>query len=796
MAPCKPSQITLLGLLLMTMVLTGGCSPEIERSENFVAVRNQLGTPTNAPSSKRRSKIRSVSVREPQEPRPESYGRIPVSHISSRTNAIRGSELLEGIQSLSKFGHSVAEAGDVNQDGFDDIIVGAPSSGKEQSGTVFLFLGGRDGISKTPAWKYECPVPRAELGHQVAGAGDVNGDGYDDLLIGASYYSAEGQPERTGAAFLFLGGAQGPGAKPDWQMLGSATGNLTGFSVGAAGDVNGDGFDDVLVGSWNSESNPLVKDQREGSASLFFGGPTGLLKTPAWQPEGEKRGSHYGYSLHGVGDVNGDGYGDVAIGAWGFETERHESGRVYVYYGGPTGPSIVPSWVLTGLHSLQRLGASVFPAGDVNADGYADLLVGATGLSNPEDFEGQALLFMGGVHGLSTEALWTFEPNREKWCVGHSVSTAGDLNGDGFSDIVISSMVGQTDHLGEGLSLVFMGSKTGPSKSPDWIFGGREAKGGYGSTVRPAGDVNHDGYDDLVVGQTYHTGPLFQQGAAWVHHGGPAGLNQGINWTQGFERIGFRYRSVTVLMPTFMGRAVLSSAMVAIFSLGVFAIQRRTVRRQQSLRQAAETAQRIERSRLSEDLHDQLGSEITDLVITSSLIRRNFESGKSAEEPLMRLETVSRRLMDSLGEIVWLTQPYNDRLDRIAGYLGDLAEKMLEPAEIECQLKIPSDLPEIQIPYDYRHDLVLAVREALSNCIRHASTRRVLLRIRFELPTLTIDVEDFGQGFSASKPSVRGHGLLNLSNRLERHGGSADIQTGPDGTRVSLRLPLNQPKPT
>ena len=664
MAPSKLRPISMLvvllvGLLLVAIVVTGGGSPEIARSESFVAVRNQLGTPTNAPSSKRRSKIRSVSVRVPQEPRPEGSGRIPAYNFSSRTNAARGADLLEGIQSLSKFGHSVSEAGDFNQDGFDDIVVGAPGSGKEQSGTVFLFLGGPYGISKTPAWKYECPVPRAELGHQVAGAGDVNGDGYDDLLIGASYYSAEGQPERTGAAFLFLGSAQGPGAKPNWQMLGSATGNNTGFSVGAAGDVNGDGFDDVLVGSWNAETNPLVKDQREGSASLFFGGPTGLSKTPAWQPEGEKRGSHYGYSLHGVGDVNGDGYGEVAIGAWGFETERHESGRVYVYSGGPAGPSTVPSWVLTGLHSAQRLGASVFPAGDVNADGYADLLVSATGSSHPEDSEGQALLFMGGAQGLSTEANWTFEPNREKWCVGHSVSTVGDLNGDGFSDIVISSMVGQTDHLGEGLSLVFMGSKKGPSKSPDWIFGGREAKGGYGSTVRPAGDVNHDGYDDLVVGQTYHTGSLFQQGAAWVHYGGPAGLTQGINWTQGFERIGFRYRSVTLLMPTFMGPAVLGFSIVVVFGLTAFAIHRRTLLRQQSLQQAAESAQWTERSRLSEDLHDQLGSEITDLVITSSLIRRNLESGKSAEEPLMRLETVSRRLIDSLGEIVWLTQPHN-----------------------------------------------------------------------------------------------------------------------------------------
>jgi signal transduction histidine kinase len=758
---------------------------------NYVAVRNQHGTQTNKPVSLRKSKIRSVSIGAHKASKKEVSLRIPL-----KADGAKRPDLLEGFQSLSKFGHTVSEAGDVNRDGFDDVIVGAPSAGTEQSGAVFLFLGGVGGISKTPAWRFECAVPRAELGHQVAGAGDVNGDGYDDLLVGASYYSPPGQPERTGAAFVFLGGPNGPGPIPDWQVEGSATGDNTGFSVGAAGDINGDGFDDVLVGSWNAESNRLVKDQRKGSAALYFGGPTGLSKTPAWQPEGEKLASHYGYSLHGIGDINGDGFDDIAIGAWGFETERFDSGRVYVYLGGLRGPSSVPAWVLTGVLPAQRIGASVYPAGDVNSDGFADLLVGVPGSSVPETYEGMALLFLGSPEGLSTEASWNFEPNREHWGLGHSVATTGDLNGDGFSDIVISSMVGDANHPSEGLALVFFGSKMGPGRSPDWVFGGQEPKGGYGATVRPAGDVNRDGYDDLIVGQTYHTGALFQQGAAWVHYGGPGGLAQGMPWRHGFERIGFRYRSVTVPLPTFLGRAVLGMAAVAAIGLAAVSLHRRAVRRQQSLRLAAEAAQRTERKRLSEDLHDQLGSEITDLVITSSLIRRNLEAGKSPHEPLVRLETVSRGLMDSLGEIVWLTQPHNDRLDRVAGYLGDLAEKMLEPAEIECQLEIPSDLPDIQISYDCRHDLVLAVREALNNCIRHASTRRVLLRIRSELPILLIEIEDFGKGFSKGKPHARGHGLQNLSNRLERHGGIADIQTGTEGTRVSLRLPLTTPLTT
>jgi two-component sensor histidine kinase len=513
---------------------------------------------------------------------------------------------------------------------------------------------------------------------------------------------------------------------------------------------------------------------------------------PAWQPAGEKHSSHYGYSLQGLGDVNGDGFGDIAVGAWGFESERPESGRVYVYLGGPSGPSTVPSWVLSGLHTHQRLGAAVFAAGDVDGDGFADLLVGATGAANPETYEGQILLFHGSPSGLSTEARWTFEPNIPAFVAGHSIATAGDINGDGFPDIVVSSMVGQIHQPGEGAVFVFLGSRGGPSRDPDWVFAGGEPNGGYGATVRPAGDVNQDGYDDLLVGHTYHSGHLFQQGAAWIHYGGPGGLRAGLDWPRSGGNLGFRYRSVTLPMPTFLGRVALGGLIaLAAVSAGL-GIHRRTLRRQRSLQQAAQSAQQSERARLSQDLHDQLGADMTHLVVLSSVMRRNLATGKGVEDALLRLETVSRSLMDSLSEIVWLTQPRNDCLERVASYLGDLAQKMLEPAEIRCSFKVQENLPDLQIGSDCRHDLVLAVREALSNAVRHSGTETIRIHIRVECQELRIDLEDFGTGFAEHKPSTRGHGLQNLAHRLERHGGRADIHTRPGGTRVCLRLPLAQ----
>lgn len=758
-----------------------------------MAVRYEQGTPIDHPTHPRKSRIRSIALPSPTEPGAPFEALGPASPTTHSQRTLKAFELLEGTQSLSKFGHSVSEAGDVNGDGYDDIIVGAPGSGRDQSGSVLVFFGGSEGIGKIPGWSYHSPITEAEFGHQVSGAGDVNGDGFADLLVGATYHSATGLPERTGAAFLFLGGTHGPSAQPDWQVFGTATGDNTGFAVGAAGDVNGDGYDDVLIGSWNAEINALVKGRRAGSASLFLGGPSGLSERAVWQPEGEKRASHYGYSLHGLGDVNGDGFGDIVIGAWGFETERSNAGRVYVYLGGSGGPSRVPAWVLTGVHDHQQIGASVFPAGDVNGDGYADLLVGATGSASPEIPGGQALLFLGGPDGLSTQANWTFEPKLENWAMGHSVATAGDLNGDGVSDIVVSSMVGQVRHPKEGMAFVFLGSKAGPSRSPNWIFAGREPQGGYGSTVRPAGDVNQDGYDDLLVGQTYHTGSLFQQGAAWVHYGGPGGLLQGIDWRQGIEQLGFQYRNLIVPLPTFLGRILIAAVFALVLLSASLLIRHRSVRRQGSLINARKEAQSVERARLSEDLHDHFGSELTDLLITGSLIRRHLGSGQNPEAPLARMEMVSRRLVESLGEIVWLTQPNNDRLERLAGYLGDLAQKTLEPAEIRCQLDIPVSLPDLEISYHCRHDVVLAVREALTNCIRHANTPQVVLRIRIEGTNLRLDIEDSGTGISKERSKSGGHGLQNMATRLHRHGGIADIQSGPSGTRVCLQLPLPKP---
>jgi hypothetical protein len=443
---------------------------------------------------------------------------------------------VEGNAASVELGFSIATAGDVNGDGFSDIAVATPFGGADLSGVVTVYHGSASGLSTTPSWSYSSTTFVGELGYSVASAGDVNRDGYDDLVAGSPGYDSGGQ-FFEGALYLWLGSPSGLAATPA-QIIESNVANANlGQSVGTAGDVNGDGFDDVIVGA------PLYERglSQEGSAYVYLGSAAGLGAAPAWTGRGGAAWGQYGISVSTAGDVDGDGFADVIVGQHDWDGAVGDEGRVLAYLGSPTGPSPTASWIISETNPGAQLGWAVSTAGDVNGDGFADVLVGARFYSDPENLEGQIALYLGSDAGLATTPEWTFASDQDEAVLGQSVATAGDVNGDGYSDIIAGAQHYDDGELDEGRAFVFLGSPGGVAAAAAWSGSGGQADAWSGWSVAGAGDVDGDGYSDVLVGAAQYDDGETDEGAAFLYRGSRDGLLPMPAWTAEGEQPGARF---------------------------------------------------------------------------------------------------------------------------------------------------------------------------------------------------------------------------------------------------------------
>jgi hypothetical protein len=357
-----------------------------------------------------------------------------------------------------------------------------------------------------PSWKAQGDQQDAQFGVSVATAGDVNGDGYADVVVGADRYD-NGQ-FNEGRAFVYHGSASGLSITPDWTAESDQVSARFGVSVGTAGDVNGDGYDDVIVGAYGSGNG--------GRAFVYHGSASGLSTTPDWTGESNQNGAWFGGSVGTAGDVNGDGYDDVVVGAHQYDNGQDAEGRAFVYHGSVSGLSMAPDWTAESDEFMAFFGISVGTAGDVNGDQYDDVVVGAPFYYGGQDDEGGAFVYHGSASGLSKTPDWTGESNQTNAQFGFSVGTAGDVNGDGYDD-VIGGAYGWASY--SGGAAVYHGSASGLSMTPDGVADSNQTNAQFGASVGTAGDVNGDGYDDGIGGAPQYDDGHLNEGVAVVFRG-------------------------------------------------------------------------------------------------------------------------------------------------------------------------------------------------------------------------------------------------------------------------------------
>ncbi|MEI2732952.1 MAG: integrin alpha [Dermatophilaceae bacterium] len=462
----------------------------------------------------------------------------------------------DGLTAEEGVGNAVSGAGDINNDGYDDIVIGAPGSdvSGDNAGAAYVVLGYPALSSRVLAelgssgFRVDGAAADDATGSSVAGAGDVNNDGYDDVIIGAPGTDPRGNNE--GSAYVLFGSTS-PGpvdlATPsaDWIRIdGAHTDDHVGTRVAGAGDVNNDGYDDVVVGSaFLSPNGPA-----SGGAYVVYGSAhpvtVDLASPHTWGFEIEGGAAvDFAGAVAGAGDVNNDGFGDVVVGARGVDANGDGAGASYVIYGRGDGHTIdlgalavTDGFRIDGAAASDNCGYAVAGAGDLNADGYDDVIVSSHNAS-PDALSkaGSAQVVYGAV-GRTVVDLSDPGPAAVRLdgaaagdMTGWSVAGIGDVNRDQRPDVLIGApWADPSGQLRAGSTYVVLGDLATPQLDLASLgaagvrIDGAAAGDESGTSVAGAGDINGDGSGDVLIGAPLaDPGGRFDAGQAYLVLGDP-----------------------------------------------------------------------------------------------------------------------------------------------------------------------------------------------------------------------------------------------------------------------------------
>ena len=522
---------------------------------------------------------------------------LEVSGLIDTTNLGAYGFIIQGDKGDDNLGYSVSAAGDVNNDGYADLIVGARygHDGGDDAGEAYVIWGQANtaygalvndrhvldtSTLGNAGFIIQGDAAGDGLGWSVSTAGDVNGDGYDDLIVGAR--DGDDADPGAGEAYVIWGKSGATRSDIDTTSLaisagfiirGDAEDDRLGISVAAAGDINSDGYADLIVGAdygddgdtWAGEAYVIWGQANTTDGTLIGGrlvvdtttiGTAGNPGFTGFIIQGDAEFDYLGTSVAAAGDVNGDGYADLIVGAPGSDSN---TGEAYVIWGQASkeygslandGRRVLDvtnlgtaGFIIQG-NAGNQFGNSVSAAGDVDGDGFDDLIVGAPGGDSGGNNAGEAYVIWGKT-GKSTSVVDTANLGNNGFIIqgdgasdflGWSVSTAGDVNGDGYADLIVGARHGDDGGSNAGEAYVIWGQASkqyGNLVNNQWvvdttnldddegfIIQGDQGEDELGISVSAAGDVNGDGYDDLIVGARYGDNGGGNAGEAYVIWGG------------------------------------------------------------------------------------------------------------------------------------------------------------------------------------------------------------------------------------------------------------------------------------